>query len=166
MSGSCCFACRQSQAREEKLAVLRVSVWAISRKANKPPSEDSRPPSKRAITALPCTGDRPGSNGVTSTMAGAAQLIRGFRPSTQTLHRINILCYIRQPSRIIRARWTSRNHHRCRPRHWSRHRARAGAYGPAHRCGRARSGQRRTHRVGSEREQRRHLSRGEDARCH
>jgi FkbM family methyltransferase len=32
------------------------------------------------------------------------QLIRGFRPSTQTLHRINILCYIRQPSRIIRAR--------------------------------------------------------------
>jgi hypothetical protein len=31
-------------------------------------------------------------------------LIRGFRLITKTLHRINILCYIRQPSRIIRAR--------------------------------------------------------------
>src|SRR5439155_16147858 len=37
-----------------------------------PPSEDSRPPSKRATTALPRTGDRPGRNGVTSTMAGVA----------------------------------------------------------------------------------------------
>jgi hypothetical protein len=45
---------------------------SISRKASKPPSEDSRPPSKRATTALPCTGDRPGKNGVASTMAGAA----------------------------------------------------------------------------------------------
>ena len=32
-------------------------------------------------------------------------MIRGFRLITKTLHRINILCYIRQPSRIIRARW-------------------------------------------------------------
>jgi hypothetical protein len=31
-------------------------------------------------------------------------LIRGFGLITKTLHRINILCYIRQPSRIIRAR--------------------------------------------------------------
>ena len=30
-------------------------------------------------------------------------MIRGFRLITKTLHRINILCYIRQPSRIIRA---------------------------------------------------------------
>jgi hypothetical protein len=30
-------------------------------------------------------------------------LIRGFRLITKTLHRINILFYIRQPSRIIRA---------------------------------------------------------------
>src|SRR5258708_40371035 len=48
------------------------SRLSISRKASKPPSEDSRPPSKRATTALPCTGDRPGKNGVTSTMAGVA----------------------------------------------------------------------------------------------
>ena len=45
---------------------------SISRKASKPPSEDRWPPSKRATTALPCTGDRPGRNGLASTMAGAA----------------------------------------------------------------------------------------------
>jgi hypothetical protein len=32
---------------------------------------DSRPPSNRATTALPATGDRPGRKGVLSTMAGA-----------------------------------------------------------------------------------------------
>jgi len=31
------------------------------------------------------------------------RLIRGFGLITKTLHRVNILCYIRQPSRIIRA---------------------------------------------------------------
>src|SRR5271157_155871 len=45
---------------------------SISRNANKPPSEDSRPPSNRATTDLPCTGDRLGRNGVTSTIAGVA----------------------------------------------------------------------------------------------
>src|SRR5205807_4522342 len=45
---------------------------SISRSTNKPPSEDSWPPSKRAITALPCTGGRPGRNGIPSTMAGPA----------------------------------------------------------------------------------------------
>jgi hypothetical protein len=55
-----------------------------------PPSEKSRPPSNRATTALPCTGERPGRNGVTST-AGA--IVRGF-----TLDRIDILCYTRPPS--------------------------------------------------------------------
>ena len=54
-----------------------ASRRSISRKANKPPSEDSRPPPKRAMTALPCTGDRPGRNGVASTMAGAAPVDRG-----------------------------------------------------------------------------------------
>ena len=49
------------------------SADSISRRASKPPSEDSRPPSKRAITALPCTGDRPGRNGVASTMAGVVR---------------------------------------------------------------------------------------------
>jgi hypothetical protein len=48
------------------------SRLSISRKASNPPSEDSRPPSKRATTGLPCIGDRPGRNGVTSTMAGIA----------------------------------------------------------------------------------------------
>ena len=32
------------------------------------------------------------------------RLIRGFGLITKTLHRVNILCYIRQPSRIIRAK--------------------------------------------------------------
>src|SRR6516162_2013486 len=45
---------------------------SISRKASKPPSEDNVPPSKRATTVLPCTGGRPGRNGVASTMAGVA----------------------------------------------------------------------------------------------
>src|SRR6266478_4278472 len=48
------------------------SRLSISRKTSNPPSEDSRPPSKRAATALPRTGDRPGRNGVASTMAGGA----------------------------------------------------------------------------------------------
>jgi hypothetical protein len=33
---------------------------SASRGANRPPSEDSRPPSNRAMTTLPATGDRPG----------------------------------------------------------------------------------------------------------
>src|ERR1700674_1446970 len=45
---------------------------STSRKTSNPPSEDSRPPSKRATTALPWTGDKPGRNGVASTMAGVA----------------------------------------------------------------------------------------------
>jgi hypothetical protein len=37
-------------------------------------------------------------------MAGAAPVDpQGFRLVTKTLHRINILCYIRQPSSIIQA---------------------------------------------------------------
>jgi hypothetical protein len=43
-------------------------------------------------------------------------LIRGFRLSTQTLHRINILGYIRQPSRIIRASFEGRLPYRDRYR--------------------------------------------------
>jgi len=37
---------------------------------SRPPSEDSCPPSKRAIRGLPATGDRPGRDGVDSTLAG------------------------------------------------------------------------------------------------
>jgi hypothetical protein len=71
---------------------------SISRKASKPPSEDSRPPSKRATTALPCTGDRPGRNGVASTMAGAVPVDPRVQALNPNLLRINILCYARQPS--------------------------------------------------------------------
>ena len=38
--------------------------------ASTPPSEESWPPSKRAMMGLPATGDRPGSAGVVSTLAG------------------------------------------------------------------------------------------------
>jgi hypothetical protein len=78
------------------VAGLEANQRSISPKASKPPSEDKRPPSKRAITALPSTGDRPGRNGVVSTMAGAAPGDPRVRLSTHTLHRINILCYARQ----------------------------------------------------------------------
>ena len=37
-----------------------------------PPSDDINPPSKRATIGLPCTGDRPGSMGVASAVAGMA----------------------------------------------------------------------------------------------
>ena len=39
-------------------------------RARTPPFDDSMPPSKRAITDLPRTGDRPGSGSVGSLMAG------------------------------------------------------------------------------------------------
>jgi hypothetical protein len=47
---------------------------SIARNANIPPSDDSRPPSKRATIDLPETGDSPGSNSVGSFMAGVALL--------------------------------------------------------------------------------------------
>jgi len=43
---------------------------STSRKTSSPPSDERWPPSKRAITGLPPTGDRPGSAGVVSTLAG------------------------------------------------------------------------------------------------
>ncbi len=63
---------QQAKADDLGHAMHNLLRHPISRNANKPPSEDSWPPSKRATTALPCTGDRPGRNGVASTMAGAA----------------------------------------------------------------------------------------------
>jgi len=48
---------------------------SISRSANTPPSEESLPPSKRAMIALPQTGDRPGSAGMDATLAGMASEI-------------------------------------------------------------------------------------------
>jgi len=56
-----------------RLAMLRRV--SISRSASTPPSEDSLPPSKRAMMGLPQTGDRPGSAGVDSTLAGMASEI-------------------------------------------------------------------------------------------
>ena len=46
---------------------------------------DSRPPSKRATTALPCTGGKPGRNGLTSTMAGVAPVDPRVRAHHQNL---------------------------------------------------------------------------------
>ncbi len=43
---------------------------STSRRLTSPASEDSDPPSKRADTVLPFTGDRPGSGGVVCFMAG------------------------------------------------------------------------------------------------
>lgn len=45
---------------------------SISRSAITPPSEESFPPSKRAMMGWPQTGDRPGSAGVGSALAGMA----------------------------------------------------------------------------------------------
>src|SRR6056297_1832266 len=66
---------------------------STSRKASSPASEDSEPPSKRAVTALPFTGDRPGSGGVVSCMAGLAFLIRSFwrqQPKPTTNQRLGL----------------------------------------------------------------------------
>src|SRR5215207_7508559 len=44
--------------------------FSSSRSANTPPSDDNSPPSNLATTALPATGDSPGSGSVGSVMAG------------------------------------------------------------------------------------------------
>jgi hypothetical protein len=57
--------------------VMAIAVHpfvTISRSTSRPPSDDSQPPSKRAATALPWTGDRPGRSSVRSTMAGVASV--------------------------------------------------------------------------------------------
>lgn len=50
--------------------------FSISRRPSTPALEDSRPASKQATTGLPATGDRPGSDGVSSSRAGMAVRIR------------------------------------------------------------------------------------------
>src|SRR6516225_9065340 len=77
---------------------------SISRKASNPPSEDRRPPSNRATTVLPCTGDRPGRNGVASTMAGAAPVdprVQALNPNpTPNQHLV-----LRPPTLMHNACW-------------------------------------------------------------
>src|SRR5215204_702692 len=46
------------------------SRFSTSRSASTPPSDDNSPPSNLATTALPATGDSPGSGSVWSVMAG------------------------------------------------------------------------------------------------
>src|SRR5215210_8078618 len=46
--------------------------FSTSRSASTPPSDDNSPPSNLATTALPDTGDRPGSGSIGSFMAGVA----------------------------------------------------------------------------------------------
>ena len=71
---------------------------STSRKTSSPPSDERWSPSKRAITGLPPTGDRPGSTGIVSTLAGMVLQIGRIGVSTHFLRRINGLYYARQPS--------------------------------------------------------------------
>ena len=64
---------RLTRQAARRLAMLRRA--SISRNATTPPSDESLPPSKRAMMGLPQTGDRPGSAGVDSTLAGMASEI-------------------------------------------------------------------------------------------
>ena len=50
------------------------SRFSTSRSARTPPFDDNIPPSNRATTDLPETGDRPGSGSVGSFMADVARL--------------------------------------------------------------------------------------------
>src|SRR4051812_49542026 len=51
--------------------------FSTSRSASTPPSDDNSPPSNWATTALPDTGDRPGSGSIGSFMAGGGSRGRG-----------------------------------------------------------------------------------------
>jgi len=56
----------------------------MSRSATTPPSEESLPPSKQAMLGLPQTGDRPGSAGVDTALAGMASEIDRVEVSQPT----------------------------------------------------------------------------------
>jgi len=71
---------------------------STSRKASSPPSDERWPPSKRAITGLPPTGDKLGSAGVVSTLAGMALRILRIGLENHILRRIKGLYHARQPS--------------------------------------------------------------------
>src|SRR3954447_696026 len=59
--------------------------FSTARSASPPPSDDNSPPSNGATTALPATGDRPGSGSIGSFMAGAApRAWRRFASANQT----------------------------------------------------------------------------------
>src|SRR6195952_4686640 len=93
---------------------------STSRNTSRPPSDERWPPSKRAITGLPPTGDRPGSAGVDSTLAGMVLRIRRIGLENQILRWIKGLYYARQPSRIIQARNSPRTYYQVNvPRKYS-----------------------------------------------
>jgi len=56
--------------------------------ASRPPSEERWPPSKRAITGLPPTADKPGSAAVVSTLAGMGLQIGRIGDGNYILRRI------------------------------------------------------------------------------
>ena len=71
-----------------KLAALQFATLrraSISRSATTPPSDESLPPSKRAMMGLPQTGDRPGSAEIDSTLAGMASEIDRVKVSQPNL---------------------------------------------------------------------------------
>lgn len=73
--------------------VFDVSLRSISRKTTTPPSDDNWPPSKRAKTSLPSTGDRPGNGRLGSTMASeySGTCVVGLRqPSPPRSQRITL----------------------------------------------------------------------------
>ena len=71
---------------------------SISRSTSTPASDDKHPPSKRATTDLPQTGDRPGSGSIRSSMAdGLPSKIARIDFSNQILRDCKGLSYIRRP---------------------------------------------------------------------
>lgn len=77
------------------------SRCSTSRSASSPPTEERNPPPKRAMLGLPPTGDRPGSDGVVSTVAGAGSQGAWFREWHPVLFLFNGLHHDRQPSCTI-----------------------------------------------------------------
>ena len=76
-----------------------------SRTASSPASDDSEPPSIRAVIAFPFTGERPGCGGVMSIIWRVSAFRSGvFSLNNRNLRWIRGLGYIHQPSSIFRAR--------------------------------------------------------------
>lgn len=77
---------------------------SISRSASTPASEESSPPSNRATTVLPDTGDRPGSGIIGSAVTGTASGNGRIRLQYRILIPFNGLRYTRQPTCAFRAK--------------------------------------------------------------
>ena len=77
---------------------MRVSV-----RRSTPPSEDRAPPSNRAWTSRPSTGDRPGKTGVSYDMAGWNFVVwRVDVFGDKFIRHINGLIHARLPNQPVR----------------------------------------------------------------